>query len=95
MKKINVSKGEIVSKGQIVGLTGGGKDDYGRGNSMGPHLHFEFYKDGKVVDPMEYLEKDYKIEDKKSNKEELNTEITQEFVEKLIKKLEELKSKSN
>lgn len=95
LKKINVSKGDTVSKGEVVGLTGGGSGDYGRGNSMGPHLHFEFYKDGKVVDPMEYLDKDYEIENKKGSDNQLNTEITKDFIEKLIKKLEELKSKTN
>jgi len=54
-KQINVSKGEIVKKGQVIGLTGGASGDPGKGRSSGPHLHFEVYKDGKVVDPMPYI----------------------------------------
>jgi len=54
-KQINVSKGEIVKKGQVIGLTGGAAGDIGRGRSDGAHLHFEVYKDGKVVDPMPYI----------------------------------------
>lgn len=54
-KQINVSKGEIVKKGQVIGLTGGASGDPGRGRSDGAHLHFEVYKDGKVVDPMPYI----------------------------------------
>lgn len=54
-KQINVSKGDMVKKGQVIGLTGGGSGDTGRGRSDGPHLHFEVYKDGKVVDPMPFI----------------------------------------
>lgn len=54
-KQINVSKGDIVKKGDVIGLTGGGSGDSGRGRSSGPHLHFEVYKDGKPVDPMDHL----------------------------------------
>jgi len=54
-KQINVSKGEIVKKGQVIGLSGGASGDPGKGRSSGPHLHFEVYKDGKVVDPMPYI----------------------------------------
>jgi len=54
-KQINVSKGEIVKKGQVIGLTGGASGDPGRGRSDGAHLHFEVYKDGKVVDPLPYI----------------------------------------
>lgn len=57
LKKINFNKGDRVKKGEIVGLSGGGKDDIGKGNSSGPHLHFELYKDGKVVNPIDFLDK--------------------------------------
>jgi murein DD-endopeptidase MepM/ murein hydrolase activator NlpD len=55
LKNIKVSKGEKVSKGQVVGLSGGGKNDEGKGRSSGPHLHFELYKDGNHLDPKEYV----------------------------------------
>jgi len=54
-KQINVKKGQVVKKGEIVGLTGGDKGDPGSGRSDGAHLHFELYKNGRTVDPMQYL----------------------------------------
>jgi len=50
--KISVSVGDEVKKGSVVGLTGGGRNDPGRGISTGPHLHWEKYVAGNVVDPM-------------------------------------------
>lgn len=54
-KQINVTKGDKVSKGDVIGLSGGAAGDVGRGRSDGAHLHFEVYKDGQVVNPEEYL----------------------------------------
>jgi murein DD-endopeptidase MepM/ murein hydrolase activator NlpD/GH24 family phage-related lysozyme (muramidase) len=54
-KQINIQKGDSVKKGDVIGLTGGGASDVGQGRSTGPHLHFEVYKDGKTVDPMNHL----------------------------------------
>jgi murein DD-endopeptidase MepM/ murein hydrolase activator NlpD len=45
LKQINVKKGDKVSKGQVVALSGGAKGEKGAGRSTGPHLHFELYKD--------------------------------------------------
>lgn len=44
-----VDKGEVVSKGQTIGLLGS------TGRSSGPHVHFEVHKDGKIVDPLRYV----------------------------------------
>ena len=55
--KIDVKEGDIVKRGQVVGQTGGKKGETGAGNSGGPHLHFTLKKDGKLVDPMKYLDK--------------------------------------
>lgn len=57
VKRIDVSQGSIVKRGQVVGLSGGGKSDPGRGNSGGPHLHFTLKKNGQLVDPMNYVDK--------------------------------------
>lgn len=54
-KQINVNKGDIVKKGDVIGLSGGGSGDNGRGRSDGAHLHFEVYKDGKLVNPENHL----------------------------------------
>ena len=54
VKRIDVEKGKEVKKGQVVGLSGGGANDPGRGNSMGAHIHFEILEDGKNVNPEPY-----------------------------------------
>jgi len=56
LRKIDVSKGAIVNKGQKIGESGGGKNDPNRGRSTGPHLHFEILdSSSKAVDPTSYL----------------------------------------
>jgi len=51
--KINVSVGQYVKQGDVVGLTGGGSGDAGRGHSTGPHLHWEKkLASGGLVNPM-------------------------------------------
>jgi murein DD-endopeptidase MepM/ murein hydrolase activator NlpD len=55
---INVSIGQTVKQGDVLGLSGGGANDKGRGRSTGPHLHFELKKDGALVDPMDYIDKE-------------------------------------
>jgi len=58
MKKINVSPGQQVRQGDVIGISGGGANDVGRGRSDGPHLHFTLRKDNQLVNPMDYLNKD-------------------------------------
>lgn len=49
LKSMDVKKGDNVSKGQLIGLVGH------TGLSDKNHLHFELLKDGKAIDPVEYL----------------------------------------
>lgn len=48
-KKILVSKGDSVSKGQVIAALGS------TGRSTGPHLHFEVLKDNKHINPISFL----------------------------------------
>ena len=54
-----VISGEVVKKGQIIARIGE------TGNSKGPHLHFEIWKNNQVLDPrdiiLKYKEKDVSI----------------------------------
>ena len=47
----NVEAGDPVSAGQIIGAVG----TTAAAESGQPHLHFAVTKDGKAVDPNEYL----------------------------------------
>jgi len=57
LKQIDVSAGQKVNQGDQIGLSGGGPNDSGRGNSHGAHLHFELKKNGVLVNPMNYIGK--------------------------------------
>lgn len=88
-KNINVSKGQSVKQGDVVGLTGGAKGDSGRGNSTGAHLHFELKKDGKLVNPMNFIGKEVGDYDfSKSSGGESGEVISPAMVKILIDKLQ-------
>jgi hypothetical protein len=58
IQRIDVKTGQLVKKGDVIGITGGGAGDPGRGRSDGPHLHFVLKKDDVPIDPMKFLDKD-------------------------------------
>jgi len=49
LSSVNVSNGQTVSKGQVIGYSGN------TGNSYGAHLHFEVKVNGISVNPMSYF----------------------------------------
>lgn len=56
LRRISCSTNQKIRKGEVVGLSGGGAKDPGRGNSTGAHLHFEIAtKAGVRIDPEAWL----------------------------------------
>ncbi len=49
LKKFNVSKGQRVKRGDLIGYIGS------TGRSTAPHLHYEIIKDDKAINPMKYI----------------------------------------
>lgn len=49
LSSVNVSNGEVVHPGTMVGKVGGVPGNPGGGGSTGAHLHWEYYKDGTVT----------------------------------------------
>jgi len=48
--------GDNVKKGEVIAISGGGKNDVGKGRSTGPHIHFEVYENGQTVNPKPYYD---------------------------------------
>ena len=48
LNKFNVKRRQKVKRGDIIGYVGS------TGRSVGPHLHYEIFKDGKRVNPLNY-----------------------------------------
>ena len=101
LKQIFVNKGDTVEQGEKVAISGGGKNDgISRGHSTGPHLHFELYKDGKLVNPAKYIGSEVGQSDITKDSEEKTTEdsnllkANSAFFSKLIEllKLKNIKS---
>ena len=49
LSSIRVGRGDEVSGGEVIGLSGHS------GNASGPHLHFEVWRHGREVDPVPLL----------------------------------------
>ena len=49
LKSLSIEEGEKMEVGQLIGYSGN------TGRATGPHLHYEVYKNGKNVDPQDFL----------------------------------------
>lgn len=49
LKSLSIRTGDKLDKGQLIGYSGN------TGFTTGPHLHYEVFKNGKNVDPKDYL----------------------------------------
>ena len=54
LSEVKVKKGDSVTQGQVLGISGTNKLD----KALGNHLHFEFYAEGQIVNPITYLDKE-------------------------------------
>ena len=91
-KDINVTPGQDVKQGDVVGLSGGAAGDRGAGNSMGAHLHFELKKDGQLVNPLDYINKEigsYDFAKSTSTASGKKAYITPSIIKIIIDKLKE------
>jgi murein DD-endopeptidase MepM/ murein hydrolase activator NlpD len=50
-KENKVKAGDLIEKGQVIAAMGS------TGRSTGSHVHFEVYKNGRVVDPSSYIQR--------------------------------------
>lgn len=50
-----VSEGAIITRGTVIGYSGGAPGSRGAGLSSGPHLHFEVRENGRAINPRKYL----------------------------------------
>lgn len=80
---LTVSKGDRVTKGQIIGYMGA------TGYAFGGHLHFELIKEGIAIDPTDYIFGNSTIvtipeDNNGNNNEENNNEENNEVNPKLI-----------
>lgn len=59
MQEIVVRKGQKVKRGQLIGYVGSS------GGSTAPHVHYEIIKNGKKINPIQYIFQDVTDEDYK------------------------------
>lgn len=61
LHSVKVKTGQEVTKGQLIGTSGGDPNADGKnaGSSTGPHLHFQMEKGGTAFDPVKALQIDH------------------------------------
>lgn len=55
LSSFNVNEGQMVTRGSVIGYTGGAPGTSGAGLSTGPHLHFEVRQNNQSINPRLYL----------------------------------------
>ena len=55
LSQVNVTYGQHVSFGDVLGLTGGMPAAPGAGHSTGPHIHISMLQNGHIVDPSQAI----------------------------------------
>ena len=70
LSSMEVKEGETVKRGQLIGRVGSS------GRSTAPHLHYEVYKDGKAVNPVNYIS-DYQFAIQKQQQAEEQQRIAE------------------
>ena len=89
LKEVLVQNGDTVTQGQLVARSGGDQTaEEGRGRSNGAHLHFELYKDGQLVNPIDYIDNDG-IKASYGGLSVTNIEASPETLTKLLELLKE------
>ena len=56
LDNITLKEGDVVKQGQLLGKSGTSKIN----ETLGKHLHFELFKEGQIVNPEEYFNKNIK-----------------------------------
>lgn len=56
LEKVVIREGDSITQGQVIGKSGVSKIN----EELGKHLHFELFKEGQVVNPEEYYNKNIK-----------------------------------
>lgn len=58
LSEVKVKKGDMITQGQVIGISGTNELD----KDLGNHLHFEIYENGSSVNPDNYLNKEVSLE---------------------------------
>jgi len=63
MNSVDVTKGESVKLGDLIGTTGGASGGRGSGNTTGPHLHLGLKSGNDFLNPLDYFDLNKGFED--------------------------------